>query len=47
MKKVHVLTGTYLSNVGLAVAHVAASQKTVFLAAEPLTGALKYPRKKL
>ncbi|HEX2652940.1 MAG TPA: ABC transporter substrate-binding protein [Xanthobacteraceae bacterium] len=35
--RVNVLAGTYLSNVGLAVAEYAAKNKVFFLAAEPLT----------
>jgi len=36
-EKADVLMGTFASNVGLAVANLAAQRKTVFLAAEPLT----------
>ena len=36
-EKVDVLMGTFASNVGLAVANLAAQRKIVFLAAEPLT----------
>jgi branched-chain amino acid transport system substrate-binding protein len=36
-EKVHLLTGTFLSNIGLAVTDFAAKQKVMFVAAEPLT----------
>src|SRR5678815_234111 len=36
-EKADVLMGTFASNVGLAVANLAAQRKIVFLAAEPLT----------
>jgi branched-chain amino acid transport system substrate-binding protein len=42
--KVDLLTGTYRSNIGLAVAAVAARNKKVFVAAEPLTDALTWDK---
>lgn len=42
--KVDVLTGTYRSNIGLAVAAVAARNKKVFVAAEPLTDAITWDK---
>ena len=36
-ERAHVLMGTFASNVGLAVANLAAQRKVLFLAAEPLT----------
>ncbi|MCW2247101.1 branched-chain amino acid transport system substrate-binding protein [Azospirillum fermentarium] len=39
-EKVALLTGTYFSHIGLAVADVAARNKVLFLAAEPLTDAI-------
>ena len=39
-EKVNVLMGTFASNVGLAVANLAAQRKTLFLASEPLTDKL-------
>jgi branched-chain amino acid transport system substrate-binding protein len=36
-EKVHVLMGTFASNVGLAVSNLAAQRKILFLASEPLT----------
>lgn len=39
-EKVALLTGTYFSHIGLAVADVAARNKVMFLAAEPLTDAI-------
>lgn len=41
---VHLLTGTFLSNVGLAVADYAARNKVLFVAAEPLTDALVWEK---
>ncbi|MBN2752299.1 MAG: ABC transporter substrate-binding protein [Rhodospirillaceae bacterium] len=41
-EKVVMLAGTYLSNVGLAVADYAAKKKVVFLASEPLTDAMTW-----
>ncbi len=40
--EVHALAGTFLSNVGLAVADFAAQKEVLFLAAEPLTDALTW-----
>ncbi len=42
--KVAMLTGTFLSNVGLAVSDWAKQNKTMFLAAEPLTEALTWSK---
>lgn len=39
-EKVDVLAGTLFSNIGLAVSHVAAQNRKVFIAAEPLTDAI-------
>lgn len=39
-ERVDVLAGTLFSNIGLAVSHVAAQNKKVFIAAEPLTDAI-------
>ncbi|WP_041794931.1 ABC transporter substrate-binding protein [Pararhodospirillum photometricum] len=41
---VHALAGTFLSNVGLAVADFAAQRKTLFLAAEPLADAMTWEK---
>jgi branched-chain amino acid transport system substrate-binding protein len=41
-EKVHLLAGTFLSNVGLAVSDFARQNKTLFVAAEPLTEALTW-----
>ena len=41
-EKVHLLAGTYLSNVGLAVSDFAKMHKTLFLAAEPLSEAITW-----
>jgi branched-chain amino acid transport system substrate-binding protein len=43
-EKVHLLTGTFLSNVGLAVAEFAARNRVLFVAAEPLTDALVWEK---
>lgn len=43
-EKVALLTGTFLSNVGLAVADYAARNKLLFVAAEPLTDALVWEK---
>ena len=43
-EKVHVLAGTFLSNVGLAVADFAARNKVLFVAAEPLSDALVWEK---
>jgi len=43
-EKVALLTGTYFSHIGLAVADVAARNKVMFLAAEPLTDAIIWSR---
>ena len=42
--KVDLLAGTFLSNVGLAVSDIALREKTVFVAAEPLTDALVWDK---
>jgi branched-chain amino acid transport system substrate-binding protein len=42
--QVHVLAGTFLSNVGLAVSDVAKRKRVVFVAAEPLTDALVWTK---
>jgi branched-chain amino acid transport system substrate-binding protein len=42
--KVEVLTGTFLSNVGLAVSDIALRNKVLFVAAEPLTDALVWEK---
>jgi len=42
--KVDLLTGTYLSNVGLAVSDVALARKRLFVGAEPLTDALVWEK---
>jgi len=41
-EKVHLLAGTFLSHVGLAVSDVARQNKALFVAAEPLTEALTW-----
>ncbi|MGH6624161.1 MAG: ABC transporter substrate-binding protein [Burkholderiaceae bacterium] len=43
-EKVHLLTGTFLSNVGLAVAEFALRNKVLFVAAEPLTDAMVWEK---
>jgi branched-chain amino acid transport system substrate-binding protein len=43
-EKVHLLTGTFLSNVGLAVSDYAARNQVLFVAAEPLTDALVWEK---
>ena len=43
-EKVALLTGTFLSNVGLAVAEFALRNKVLFVAAEPLTDALVWEK---
>lgn len=43
-EKVSLLSGTFLSNVGLAVADYAARNKVLFVAAEPLTDALVWEK---
>ncbi|MEY2896686.1 MAG: hypothetical protein RL669_955 [Pseudomonadota bacterium] len=43
-EKVSLLTGTFLSNVGLAVSDYAARNKVLFVAAEPLTDALVWEK---
>lgn len=43
-QKVALLTGTYLSNVGLAVADFALQNRALFVAAEPLTDALVWEK---
>lgn len=43
-ENVHLLTGTFLSNVGLAVADYAARNKVLFVAAEPLSDALVWEK---
>lgn len=43
-QKVSLLAGTFLSNVGLAVADFAAQNRTLFVAAEPLTDAIVWKR---
>ena len=43
-EKVHLLTGTFLSNVGLAVAEFALRNRVLFVAAEPLTDALVWDK---
>jgi branched-chain amino acid transport system substrate-binding protein len=43
-EKVHLLAGTFLSNVGLAVAEFAARNRVLFVAAEPLTDALVWEK---
>ncbi|MFN0038545.1 MAG: ABC transporter substrate-binding protein [Burkholderiales bacterium] len=43
-RKVHLLTGTFLSNVGLAVSDVALRNKVLFVAAEPLSDALVWDK---
>ncbi len=42
--KVDLLAGTFLSNVGLAVSDIALREKTLFVAAEPLTDALVWDK---
>ncbi|MBI3708160.1 MAG: ABC transporter substrate-binding protein, partial [Proteobacteria bacterium] len=43
-EKVDLLAGTFASNVGLAVANVANQNKTLFIAAEPLTDAIVWEK---
>jgi branched-chain amino acid transport system substrate-binding protein len=43
-QKVDLLAGTFLSNVGLAVSDIALREKTLFVAAEPLTDALVWDK---
>ena len=43
-EKVHLLTGTFLSNVGLAVSEFALRNRVLFVAAEPLTDALVWEK---
>lgn len=43
-QKVELLMGTFLSNVGLAVSDIALRNKTLFVAAEPLTDALVWDK---
>jgi branched-chain amino acid transport system substrate-binding protein len=43
-EKVHLLSGTFLSNVGLAVSDWARQNRTLFVAAEPLTEALTWSK---
>jgi branched-chain amino acid transport system substrate-binding protein len=43
-EKVHLVSGTFLSNVGLAVSDWARQNKTLFVAAEPLTEALTWSK---
>jgi branched-chain amino acid transport system substrate-binding protein len=43
-EKVDILTGTFLSNIGLAVADFAAQNKKLFVAAEPLTDAIVWSK---
>lgn len=43
-RKVHLLTGTFLSNVGLAVSDVALRNRVLFIAAEPLSDALVWDK---
>jgi branched-chain amino acid transport system substrate-binding protein len=43
-EKVEVLTGTYFSNIGLAVSDMAARSKVPFIAAEPLTDAITWQK---
>jgi len=43
-QKVALLAGTFLSNVGLAVSDIALREKTLFVAAEPLTDALVWDK---
>jgi branched-chain amino acid transport system substrate-binding protein len=43
-ERVHLIAGTFLSNVGLAVSDWARQNKTLFVAAEPLTEALTWSR---
>ncbi len=43
-EKVHLISGTFLSNVGLAVSDWAKQNKTLFVAAEPLTEALTWSK---
>ena len=43
-QKVDLLTGTFLSNVGLAVSDIALRNKVLFVAAEPLTDALVWEK---
>jgi branched-chain amino acid transport system substrate-binding protein len=43
-EKVHLISGTFLSNVGLAVSDWARQNKTLFVAAEPLTEALTWSK---
>jgi len=43
-EKVHLISGTFLSNVGLAVSDWARQNKTLFVAAEPLTEAITWSK---
>ncbi len=43
-EKVHLISGTFLSNVGLAVSDWARQNKTLFVAAEPLTESLTWSK---
>ena len=43
-EKVHLISGTFLSNVGLAVSDWAKQNKTLFVAAEPLTEAITWSK---
>ena len=43
-EKVHLISGTFLSNVGLAVSDWAKQNRTLFVAAEPLTEALTWSK---
>jgi branched-chain amino acid transport system substrate-binding protein len=43
-EKVHLIAGTFLSNVGLAVSDWAKQNKTMFVAAEPLTEAITWSK---
>ncbi len=43
-EKVDLLAGTFLSNIGLAVADFAAQNKKLFIAAEPLTDAIVWAK---
>lgn len=43
-EKVHLIAGTFLSNVGLAVSDWAKQNKTMFIAAEPLTEAITWAK---
>jgi len=43
-EKVHLLTGTFFSHIGLAVSDFAKQNKTLFIAAEPLTDAITWEK---